>query len=882
MDERPQGITWPFLVVLGGLFLFAVTAPRGWEPIARVGPLLVASAAPKNPSKLTKEVRQHQHRPLASNDRRRRRPDRDHPPNALDSGPAIDSGKPDQVALELVPVLRPPRPPLRVRPAQERAIADSPSAPPAAELSTRPAVTQVAPEPQLLPFAIAASDTLNQLAFDCETSDWACKVQGLLGQLGRLRVSQAVLAANCLDELQSTLDSAESLENEIRPSAAVNLRRARHALQRRLPAWRLVAIGLTQPSDLPGQHAPAASELVPAIAAMRVAIQSSTDEAAWANFLLLDELSAAAPSGDNGGVKKVAEKALKRVSDSRLTVEQRAFMARSAGCDLVESLRRVAAPNLNPHDLALAVERFEAGVAPADAARLARQATALAWKTSNNLKSDGEWFDTYYRNANLRLTVSEDLLNQIVPPVPDAYGPVRDTVLGVPTRGQSHTTTRLAVQLRPDPHRLAMSLQASGEVAARTTSSSGPAEIHSRSTSTYTASAGLEITSQGFEVKPPSVQASSQSELEDIRTDLDVIPLVGPLVERIVLAKYLEQRSAAMAETEQKVSSQVESRFADTLGERLSLAQRRFRKEVLVPLENLSLRPEVIASSTREDRLVLRVRLADSGQLAAHTPRPRAPAGNLASVQVHQSLVNNLAEQLHLHGRTFTLAELHQWIAACLNRPLAPLPESFRKDVQIRFSARNPVRVKFALDRAEVTLAFAELVNKPRRWKNFTVTVWYRPSLETGVPLLVRDGGIAFRGQSLAGRPQIVLRGIFAKIFDPDEPIDLTAGKLQSDRRFAGLAVSQLEVIDGWLALALGPRTQADRIVRRPPITPQSPPPSTAAESSDEQMSSPMTSQNSSGDADGPAIEQSDHPAEAESLPLSAGNDVEGLIEVAP
>ena len=55
----------------------------------------------------------------------------------------------------------------------------------------------------------------------------------------------------------------------------------------------------------------------------------------------------------------------------------------------------------------------------------------------------------------------------------------------------------------------------------------------------------------------------------------------------------------------------------------------------------------------------VRLRLASDHQLSGHTPRPRAMAGSLASLQVHESLLNNVLEQLRLEGRTMTEFVLH-------------------------------------------------------------------------------------------------------------------------------------------------------------------------------------------------------------------------------
>ena len=51
------------------------------------------------------------------------------------------------------------------------------------------------------------------------------------------------------------------------------------------------------------------------------------------------------------------------------------------------------------------------------------------------------------------------------------------------------------------------------------------------------------------------------------------------------------------------------------------------------------------------ERVVARVRVAGDDQLGSHTPRPRALSDSLASVQVHETAMTNLAVTLGLDGK---------------------------------------------------------------------------------------------------------------------------------------------------------------------------------------------------------------------------------------
>jgi hypothetical protein len=221
--------------------------------------------------------------------------------------------------------------------------------------------------------------------------------------------------------------------------------------------------------------------------------------------------------------------------------------------------------------------------------------------------------------------------------------------------------------------------------------------------------------------------------------------------------------------------------------------------------------PSVIEMQTAANRTTLRLRLAGELQLASYTPRPRAPSDSLASVQIHQSLLNNIGERLGLDGRTFALPELQQRLAEALGLSDAAFTDEFPEDLRICFAPENSVCARFVDGRVELTLAIAELHRHPGHWHNFTVRVYYKPKAEGLDLCFVRDGTVQLCGERFGAKPQIALRGIFSKIFSQDRSLGLIDPKLVSDQRLADLAVTQCIVTDGWIGFALGPRRRAQR-----------------------------------------------------------------------
>ena len=166
--------------------------------------------------------------------------------------------------------------------------------------------------------------------------------------------------------------------------------------------------------------------------------------------------------------------------------------------------------------------------------------------------------ETHYRNANVRVSLTEDLLNRLIPAQKTEIAPVSDTLMGVPVRGQSMTSTDVALRLIPDPNRVRMALEVTGEVAAMTSSTSGPATFYNDSDSLYSARKPFEINQKGIKLLPAEVDVQHQTRLRDVATDFDGIPLLG-MVARSVAR---QQHEMAKPQVNQEVRDKVANKAA--------------------------------------------------------------------------------------------------------------------------------------------------------------------------------------------------------------------------------------------------------------------------------------------------------------------------------
>jgi hypothetical protein len=647
------------------------------------------------------------------------------------------------------------------------------------------------------------------------TRPWARKTTRALAELG-----PAISMGR--PQAKSILNGLEALSNEASAQVLTVQDRtvgrqwvhAVYALRRRVAVWRQIAEmgGLATANA----QAPAVDSKDMALCLKEIdsLTRDSEEGKAWRKYLLLDALR------DSWGRQKspqerlpgdLTQQLLRRLNQSQMTPTQRQFVTSGPVASLHKQLIRHAGDPVDATGLLVDLERYERSGLPSDARLVADDCQYLSAGSSEACRQLAGRVEHYYCNANLRLAVSAELLNRLLPKRAAEYARVEDTVLGVPVRGQSLVASQLAIRLLPDPARVRLAVEVSGDVSSSTAGTSGPATFVTDSQSTYVARKPLEVDLKGITLWPTEVEVDYDSRLRRVHTDFAPVPVVAQLAGAVARSQYEKHKPAADAEVEQKLAAQVQERIDREATAQLTQVGRRLHDDVLGPIEALFLDPTLIGAETTQQRLIVRVRLAGHDQLGSHTPRPQAPADSLASAQIHESLLNNVLGRLDLEGQTFTLADLHERIAERLHRP-APKPcDPDQEDVKITFAAQNAVRVRCAEGRLEVTLAVAKLSKAMRRWKDFQVRAYYRPEVHGRSIELVRDGVVQLMGSRLTTGGQLTLRGVFSKVFSQKTPWHVTPETLAQNPNLQGLAFTQFALSDGWLAVALGRERTAAR-----------------------------------------------------------------------
>ncbi len=481
---------------------------------------------------------------------------------------------------------------------------------------------------------------------------------------------------------------------------------------------------------------------------------------------------------------------------------------------LLSGSPETAAPSVDLQTLSAGLEAYEqTGKASVGRAVRAEQIELLASDDATE-RQLGETLEKHYRNANLRIAVTAELLNRYLSQDQVTVESVRDCIVGTPVRGRSETTTSSRVHLEPATGLLKLALETEGTVNSNTLADGGQAVLHSLSTTNFWVREPIVVDREAIHAQPPAAHAENYSRLVGIRTMYDWVPLLGEYAHAKAMDEYRAKRPRAKAEVECKVAGRASQRVNDTAQQAIDRVEQEVRERFTARLSESGIEITPIELTTTSDRLIARLRMASDGQLAAHSPRPRAPADSLASLQIHQSALTNAATALDLNGRRLTAPELQQKLRDTFPRMAKRSPQrEVHEDTVFDFADRDAIQFRVADGRAELLILLKEFVYEGHTSRRFIVHAFYRPVIDGLEAKLVRDGALGIEGRLRAG-DRARLHNVFETVLSADRPIPVFRVDDPHDPRLAGLMITQLVLEDGWAGIAIGP-TGNGRVAQR-------------------------------------------------------------------
>jgi hypothetical protein len=327
------------------------------------------------------------------------------------------------------------------------------------------------------------------------------------------------------------------------------------------------------------------------------------------------------------------------------------------------------------------------------------------------------------------------------------------------------------------------------------------ARIYNESRTLVVAQKPIELTSGGFVCDPCQTEIiDHKMRLKGIKTRYDDIPLFeGGIVRGIIESQYETRYPEARSETQRKILRQVRSRMDREIEQRIQPINEKIQMFSKEAADRFDLNIEAQEARTDENWLLTAWGVRSKDALGSSTPAPETLPGAFADVKIHESLLNMLIGKLEFEGKRGKVSEFKELLAERFHQPDLIAGEE-ANDIEVTFEPNNPVVVRFADGRIEITIAIAALKMNRQTHRHFQVIVRYKSAVDsTGKPVLERDGYISL----INVRAQILMRAVFGKIFPVNRPLSLVPKMLECDPQFAYLMTGHCRIEKGWFALAL-------------------------------------------------------------------------------
>ena len=409
---------------------------------------------------------------------------------------------------------------------------------------------------------------------------------------------------------------------------------------------------------------------------------------------------------------------------------------------------------------------------------------------------------------NLHLEVHEKLLARGVNRAVDETAPINDVLLGTRVRGSGHTTGFVTLDFRPSTDRAVVDLRLDATNRSRTRGGQGPVTVHTVGTTSINAFKRVLIDDRGVTALPVEARAAVDTETAGI----GVSSRFGKrIIRKIASRKVAEMRPRAEAISAERAEDRVRSQFEAQTAEPIAQAARDYQTKFRQRLMDRGWYPEMLHLASDDSRLHVTARKSLPDQLAAFSPPPALDPDAVLGARLHQSFVNNLAEQ-ELAGRTLTKAGLEEQ----MKKAGRAMPESLESEADqppwsITFAKRKPVELTAGDGTLRLTVRGSRYTSGDREFDAMDVWATYRIGTLDGRIVLVRDGdvqiyppGFVPGGGKKLSVQETSLRGILQKRFNKvfDELVEIKPLDLPGELASAGpLPLEQLVARkDGWVA----------------------------------------------------------------------------------
>ena len=645
--------------------------------------------------------------------------------------------------------------------------------------------------------------------------EWASVTSNILALLSQTPMSSQDVDKHIelLDRQRQLLPNiAQSLWQAKTPESiqqASDVSRMNYRLGRRILVWKGLRVSYLSSLDRPTQTSISKS------AFQRLSFDGLDPR--WVEYLMLDELKKqlVAIQPNEKEQRETARKILGRIYSPVLDANQASFVREIVDPSVVEFLKGWAAEPVDYLQLIGRLEQYDSKPSSYAGYYVNDQYHNLLWSPHPEDQPVVEHLETHYRNANFRLSISEVLMNRLIPELPTMTEPVSESVGGARVSGQSHVSNRIRVNMIPNPNVAMVQLETSGFVQADTIARTRTFKIQNEGQASFEVFKRVAFGVDGIDASAsPFSQALANQNVVRLQSTLDNVPVFGAMARKMAARKLRDDAPKTNLMFKNKVSESAEQRVEQEIHEKLTRLREFSRTNLLQPLIAMELEPQPVQLSSSDSQFIMRYRLAGLDQMAANSARPQDSGSSLISFQIHQSAINNAVARLGLNGNKFDSDSLREHLQEVIGlEPKEDKLDVSDKKAEFTFSAFDPIRIDFEDERFNVVLNLRGLKvgERGKTWKNVSLTASYRAESDGMQIRLVQDDNLTqIKGRKLRVGDKAAISTVMKVLFKKEYTFNTLPKKMYDKLKGDQLYISQLITSNGWISVSMDDRFKVE------------------------------------------------------------------------
>ena len=436
-----------------------------------------------------------------------------------------------------------------------------------------------------------------------------------------------------------------------------------------------------------------------------------------------------------------------------------------------------------------------------------------------------------FDEPNLKVEVSEHLLNTLIGEPVDDEAPVTDCILGTSIRGTGWTTGTISLETVPNDNRATIQIRVDGITRSRTLGFNDPVVIRSTGTTPFVATKKLEFEDTNFWNYPTQVSATTSTVTQSVEKQ------GGGFGSRIIAAigeqKVNENKPRANFIAARHAEERIANNLNDELLPKIQDARYEYLYSFKQPLADRDAEPKLVHFSSTDHSIQVDLLQSSGGQLGADSLPAELPEAVDVSIDLHETGVANMLAT-YLSGAKLSQktkdadpkldVTLPEFVTKAMDKAreeadTEPAEDDNRefKPWSIVFRRDRPVSVEFADNQVKLTLHATTIAAGDDTYEGWDIIVAYELSIQEGELTLVRTGEIDVLptsfdpadGKGLSSRI-VGLRGNLAKELNRQAdagrgfPKEINIPSLKLPERFEDhgpLVIEQAKSQGGWLSL---------------------------------------------------------------------------------